>query len=61
MVQQGIGVVGNIALGVKAPQYQNVFNQTYGLGYQVGVMLPYRRSASEADENRNLFNGKSWI
>ncbi len=51
MVQQGIGVVGNIALGVKAPQYQNLFNQTYGLGSQVGVMLPYgRMQESEADE-----------
>lgn len=51
MVQQGIGVVGNIALGVTAPQYQNLFNQTYGIGSQVGVMLPYgRMQESEADE-----------
>ena len=51
MVQQGIGLVGNIALGVKAPQYQNLFNQTYGIGSQVGIMLPYgRMQESEADE-----------
>jgi predicted Zn-dependent protease len=51
MIQQGIGVVGNIALGAKAPQYQNLFNQTYGIGSQVGVMLPYgRMQESEADE-----------
>ena len=51
MVQQGLGVVGNIALGVTAPQYQNLFNQTYGIGSQVGVMLPYgRMQESEADE-----------
>ena len=51
MVQQGLLVVGNIALGTTAPQYQGLFNQTYGLGSQVGVMLPYgRMQESEADE-----------
>ena len=51
MVQQGLGVVGNIALGVTAPQYQNLFNQTYGIGTQLGVMLPYgRMQETEADE-----------
>ena len=51
MVQQGLQVVGNIALGATAPQYQNLFNQTYGIGSQVGVMLPYgRMQESEADE-----------
>lgn len=51
MVQQGLGAVGNIALGVTAPQYQNLFNQTYGIGTQLGVMLPYgRMQESEADE-----------
>ena len=51
MVQQGIQVVGNIALSTSSPQYQNLFNQTYGIGSQVGVMLPYgRMQESEADE-----------
>ena len=51
MVQQGLGAVGNIALGVTAPQYQNLFNQTYGIGTQLGVMLPYgRMQETEADE-----------
>lgn len=51
MVQQGLQVLGNVALGVTAPQYQNLFNQTYGVGTQVGVMLPYgRMQESEADE-----------
>ena len=51
MVQQGLQVVGNIALGATAPQYQNLFNKTYGIGSQVGVMLPYgRMQESEADE-----------
>ncbi len=34
-----------------APQYQNAFNQAYGLGSNLGVMLPYgRMQESEADE-----------
>lgn len=51
MVQQGIQVLGNVVLASTAPEYQNVFNQTYGIGSQVGVMLPYgRMQESEADE-----------
>jgi predicted Zn-dependent protease len=51
MVQKGIQVLGNVVLAVGAPEYQNVFNQTYGIGTQVGVMLPYgRMQESEADE-----------
>ena len=51
MVQQGVGVVGNVALGATAPQYQNLFNQTYGIGSNLGVILPYgRMQESEADE-----------
>lgn len=51
MVQQGIQVIGNIVLQSSAPQYTNVFNQAYGVGSQLGVMLPYGRlQESEADE-----------
>jgi predicted Zn-dependent protease len=51
MVQQGVQVLGNVVLAAGAPEYQNVFNQTYGIGTQVGVMLPYgRMQESEADE-----------
>lgn len=50
-VQQGIQVLGNVVLQSTAPEYTNVFNQAYGLGSQVGVMLPYgRMQESEADE-----------
>ena len=50
-VQQGIQTLGNVVLAVGAPSYQNVFNQAYGIGSQVGVMLPYgRMQESEADE-----------
>lgn len=51
MVQQGIQVLGNVVLQSTAPQYTNVFNQAYGIGSQVGVMLPYGRlQENEADE-----------
>ncbi|WP_418180434.1 M48 family metallopeptidase [Aliarcobacter lanthieri] len=51
MIQQGIGMVGNVVLGASAPQYQNAFNQAYGLGTNLGVMLPYgRMQETEADE-----------
>ena len=51
MVQQGVQALGNVVLAVGAPEYQNIFNQTYGIGTQVGVMLPYgRMQESEADE-----------
>lgn len=51
MLQQGLGVAGNILLGSSAPQYQGIFNATYAIGSNVGVMLPYSRmQESEADE-----------
>lgn len=50
-LQQGIQVIGTIVLASTAPQYTNTFNQAYGLGSQLGVMLPYSRlQESEADE-----------
>lgn len=51
MVQQGLQQVGNIILASTAPEYTQAFNQAYGIGTQVGVMLPYgRMQESEADE-----------
>ncbi len=48
-LQQVGAVAGNIALS-SDPQYQNIFNQAYGLGSSVGIMLPFSRShESEAD------------
>ena len=50
-VQQGVQLLGNIVLASTAPQYTNTFNQAYGVGTQLGVMLPYGRlQESEADE-----------
>lgn len=47
---QALGAVaGNVALS-KDPKNQEIFNQAYGLGSTVGVMLPFSRShESEAD------------
>lgn len=50
-IQQGLQAIGNIVLASTAPQYTNAFNQAYGIGSQLGVMLPYGRlQESEADE-----------
>jgi predicted Zn-dependent protease len=47
-LQQGIAVAGNIA--IKDENSRNAFNQYYGIGSQVGVMLPFSRShETEAD------------
>lgn len=48
---QALGAVaGNVALS-NDPQNQEIFNQAYGVGTTVGVMLPFSRShESEADK-----------
>jgi predicted Zn-dependent protease len=48
-VQQGVAIAGNIA--IKDEQSRNAFNQYYGVGSQVGVMLPFSRAhETEADK-----------
>lgn len=49
---QQLGAVGvSVAAGGKSEQTQQILQQAYGLGSQVGVMLPFSRShESEADE-----------
>jgi len=50
-VQQGVQLLGNVVLATTAPEFTNTFNQAYGIGTQLGVMLPYGRlQESEADE-----------
>jgi predicted Zn-dependent protease len=49
-LQQLGAVAGGIALSGKSEQTQQIFAQAYGLGTQVGVMLPFSRShETEAD------------
>lgn len=48
MLQQIGAVAGNVA--IQDPEKRNMFNQAYGLGSTVGVMLPFSRShETEAD------------
>jgi predicted Zn-dependent protease len=48
MLQQIGAVAGNIA--IQDPESRNAFNQAYGVGSTVGVMLPFSRShETEAD------------
>ncbi len=48
LLQQGLAVAGNVA--IKDEKSRNAFNQYYGVGTQVGVMLPFSRShETEAD------------
>lgn len=48
-IQQGLGVVGNIA--IKDEQTRGIFNQSYGIGSNVLGMLPFSRShESQSDE-----------
>ncbi|WP_281540699.1 M48 family metallopeptidase [Maribacter aestuarii] len=47
-LQQIGAVAGNVA--IKDPEKRNMFNQAYGIGSQVGLMLPFSRShETEAD------------
>ena len=47
-LQQIGAVAGNVA--IKDPQKRNMFNQAYGIGSQVGIMLPFSRGhETEAD------------
>lgn len=49
MLQQIGAVAGNVV--ISDPKTLNLFNQAYGVGSQVGVMLPFSRShESQADE-----------
>ncbi|WP_339630535.1 M48 family metallopeptidase [Bizionia echini] len=48
-IQQGIALAGNVL--IEDNQTRDIFNQSYGIGSQVGVMLPFSRShETEADK-----------
>lgn len=50
-ISSGVQKLGNLLLGVTAPEYTNAFNLAYGVGSKYGVMLPYGRTHEhEADE-----------
>ncbi|RED49599.1 M48 family metallopeptidase [Seonamhaeicola aphaedonensis] len=48
-IQAGVAIAGNVA--IKDEKDRNAFNQYYGVGSQVGVMLPFSRThETEADK-----------
>ncbi len=50
-IQQAVGVVGTAAIGDDNEEEQEIFNVAYGLGSQLGVMLPFsRKHETEADK-----------
>ena len=52
---QGVQIAGNVALG-KNPQAVNIFNALYGVGAQVGVLLPFsRKQELESDRFGLIF------
>jgi predicted Zn-dependent protease len=53
---QFVGVAGNVALSQKSDTVRQIFNVAYGLGSQLGLVLPYSRMhESEADEMGIMF------
>lgn len=52
---QGVQILGNVALA-KDPNAVNLFNNLYGIGAQVGVLLPYgRKQELESDRFGIIF------
>ncbi|TYB79850.1 M48 family metallopeptidase [Bizionia myxarmorum] len=48
-IQQGVALAGNVL--IEDNQTRDIFNQSYGIGTEVGVMLPFSRShETQADE-----------
>lgn len=55
LIAQGVGIAGNVLTSGNA-QVNNVFNNTYGVGAQVGVLLPNsRKQELEADHYGLIF------
>ncbi|HHG83806.1 MAG TPA: M48 family peptidase [Bacteroidetes bacterium] len=56
LIAQGGGMALSVAISQKPKETQNLFMQAYGVGAQVGAMLPFSRlQESEADEMGLIF------
>lgn len=53
LLQQLGGVAGNVA--IKDPKSRAIFNQAYGVGSQVGVMLPFSRAHETESDKIGLY------
>ena len=60
LVAESIASAGTIAVGVKAPRYQELVSLGLGLGVPFGVLLPFsRKHEKEADYIGQLFMAKA--
>jgi predicted Zn-dependent protease len=60
MIQQGLGTGLSVALANKSAATQNIFLTAFGVGSQVGVMLPFsRKHELEADQYGLIFAAKA--
>lgn len=50
MAVQGIGAIGAIGTGGQSPAIQAIFNQSYGIGSQLGLLAFSRKNETEADK-----------
>jgi predicted Zn-dependent protease len=50
MIAQGIGAAGQIGTSGSSPQVQAIFNQSFGIGSQLGLLKFSRNNESEADK-----------
>lgn len=51
MISDGVYSLGSVLIKSQVPQYSGAFKQAYGIGTNIGVMLPYSREHEyEADE-----------
>jgi len=50
MLTQGIGAIGQIGTSGASPAVQTIFNQSFGIGSQLGLLKFSRNNESEADQ-----------
>ncbi|MFT4756919.1 MAG: putative Zn-dependent protease [Vicingaceae bacterium] len=50
LLSQGLGVAGQIGTSGVSPNFQAVFNQSFGIGSQLGLLKFSRNNESEADK-----------